>query len=166
MVTASPTCWNKGRALCMVLLGNGDGTFQAAHQHKQWRQLDQSLPRRPDRRRQGRCASAFYNNLVVYLSNGDGTFAAGVSYSVGNTSFGPVAITLGDFNGDRIVDVAISLQGDNVPGQEIVLLGNGDGTFQSGKTSTGVFYPASVVAGDFNNDGKLDLVISSQNRYS
>jgi hypothetical protein len=41
-----------------------------------------------------------------------------------------------------------------------VLLGNGDGTLQSGKTSAGVYYPKSVVAGDFNNDGKLDLVIS------
>ena len=46
-------------------------------------------------------------------------------------------------------------------GQEIVLLGNGDGTFQTTpKTSTSVSYPTFSVVGGFNEDGKLDLVFS------
>lgn len=73
--------------------------------------------------------------LVVYLSKGDGTFENGCW---------------------------VSTSGNNAPGQEIVLLGNGDGTFQLAATSAGVYYPGSTVAGDFNGDRKLDLAISSQ----
>jgi hypothetical protein len=63
------------------------------------------------------------------------------------------------FNGDGKTDVAVITAGDNVPGQVILLLGNGDGTFQSAKTSVGIYYPNSAVEGDFNGDGKLDLAI-------
>jgi hypothetical protein len=151
----------QGTGTLVVLLGNGDGTFQAPISTASGASLqaivagDVSGDGKPD------VLGLFNNNLMVYLGKGDGTFAAGVSYPVGNTSFSSEAITLGDFNGDHKVDVAVSLSGDNVAGQEIVLLGNGDGTFQSGKASTGVYYPASVVEADFNGDGKLDLVIAS-----
>jgi hypothetical protein len=48
------------------------------------------------------------------------------------------------------------------PGQEIVLLGNGDGTFQLPTiVSTGTNGAISSVVGDFNGDGKLDLATSS-----
>ncbi len=98
----------------------------------------------------------FNNNLMIYLGKGDRTFAAGVSYPVGNTSSVAV-ISIGDFNGDHKPDVAVNLLGSNA---EVVLLGNGDGTFQPGKTTMGV--PAGfVITADFNADGKLDLVISN-----
>jgi hypothetical protein len=60
----------------------------------------------------------FNNNLMVYLSHGDGTFAAGVPYFVGDTS-GSNVITPGDFNGDHIADVAVSLGPATAP-QEMV----------------------------------------------
>ena len=46
--------------------------------------------------------------MVVYLSKGDGTFAAGVSYSLGVnfTSFAFLTSVLGDFNGDGKTDIA------------------------------------------------------------
>ena len=48
------------------------------------------------------------------------------------------------------------------PGQEIVLLGNGDGTFElSTIVSTGTNGSYLVPVGDFNGDGKLDLATSS-----
>ena len=69
-------------------------------------------------------------------------------------------IVFGDFNGDHKTDVAVITSG--TPGQEIVLLGNGDGTFQSAPiVSTGTYGAYSSVVGDFNGDGKLDLATSS-----
>src|SRR5262249_49945273 len=44
-----------------------------------------------------------------------------------------------------------------------VLLGNGDGTFQAAKNLTAGVNPSSVVAGDFNGDGKLDLAVTNAN---
>src|SRR6185436_13888259 len=53
----------------------------------------------------------------------------------------------GDFNGDGITDLA---------GGRRVMLGNGDGTFRS---PIDIGYPGNVLAvGDFNRDGKLDVV--------
>jgi hypothetical protein len=67
--------------------------------------------------------------LLVYLSNGDGTFAAAVPYSLGTFQGFPQLTVFGDFNGDHKTDVAVITAG--TPGQEIVLLGNGNGTLQS-----------------------------------
>src|SRR5437667_443982 len=45
-----------------------------------------------------------------------------------------------------------------------LLLGNGDGTFQPGVTVLLDIDPYSVVAGDFNNDHKMDLALSGLGR--
>lgn len=152
----------QGTGTLLVLLGNGDGTFQPPISTPSGASLQAVVAGDLTGNGKADVLGLFNNNLVVYISNGNGTFAAGVSYFAGNTSFAYEAITLGDFNGDKKVDVAVSLSGGNVAGQEAVFLGNGDGTFQAGKTSTGVNLPTSVVTGDFNNDGKLDLVIAGQ----
>lgn len=151
----------QGQGTLEVLLGNGDGTFQAPIVTNIQASLQGVIA--GDLRGDGKFdVLGFSNNsLIVYLGNGDGTFAAGASYPV-VIPFGPVVITLGDFNGDQKADVVVSVPGGNVAGQEVVFLGNGDGTLQTGKVSTGVSYPASVVTGDFNGDGKIDLVISVQ----
>ena len=155
-----PDVLQQGTGTLLVLLGNGDGTFQPAISTNSGASLVSVIAGDVNGDGKADVLGLFNNNLLVYLSKGDGTFATGVPYAVGNTSNSPDTITLGDFNGDRKVDVAVSLSAGNVAGQEVVLLGNGDGTFQAGKTSTGVIYPTSVVAGDFNGDGKLDLVIA------
>jgi FG-GAP-like repeat len=104
----------------------------------------------------------FNGALVVYLSNGDGTFTSGVSYSLGLGSGEYVAVSsLGDFNGDRKTDIVFSTDADNVPGREIVLLGNGDGSFLTTPVlSSGLLFPSYVAEGDFNGDGKEDLAVS------
>jgi hypothetical protein len=57
----------------------------------------------------------------VFLGNGDGTFSASFSYTLG-----PFGLFLGDFNGDGKLDILA----DNAVGV-YVFLGNGDGTFQN-----------------------------------
>jgi hypothetical protein len=67
------------------------------------------------------------------------------------------SVAAGDFNGDGKIDLVTA----NFESTIAVLLGNGDGTFQSP-----VFYPTgnscvAVAVGDFSGDGKLDIVTAN-----
>ena len=128
--------------------------------------------------------SIFYYNSVtktsstsgevsVLLGNGDGTFRPAVQYAVGMSL---VAIVAGDFNGDGYLDLAVVDQGNeqplyveqrgNDPGGVIVLLGNGDGTFQRPVTYAVGSAPLAIVAGDFTGEGHLDLAVAGYNYTS
>jgi hypothetical protein len=98
-----------------------------------------------------------YSALAVSLGNGDGTFiqAGGSPMSVGQSLS---AIVAGDFNGDGKLDLAVT---DSSGNAVLVLLGNGDGSFQSPITIPVGNGPVAIVAGDFNNDGKLDLAVAN-----
>jgi hypothetical protein len=81
-------------------------------------------------------------------------FAAPVQYTVGNMA---EHLTVGDFDGDGKLDIAVS----TFPGTIDVLRGVGDGTFRAPlKTPSGTF-PASIAAADFDGDGKLDVAVSA-----
>jgi hypothetical protein len=103
-----------------VLVGNGDGSFQAA--------ISFSTPSPPrgvavtDFDGDGRLDIATthdqHNSVSVLVGRGDGTFEAAPPMSVG---LYPVALTAGDFSGDGIGDLAVA----NVSGRSIsILLGS------------------------------------------
>jgi hypothetical protein len=90
---------------------------------------------------------------------GNGTFAVGATYAVGNSLF---ALATGDFNGDGSMDLVVvstDANGDYVS----ILLGNGDGTFKPAvryDVDGAGFTANGVAVGNFGN-GKLDLAVTS-----
>jgi hypothetical protein len=94
--------------------------------------------------------------VSVMLNNGDGTFRPKVDFPLPTWT---QDVTTGDFNGDGKIDLAVSLQDPQL--SLAVLLGTGTGSF-----TTPTYYPNTsgfdapyILAGDVNNDAKLDVVI-------
>src|SRR5262249_3517023 len=67
---------------------------------------------------------------------------------------GAFAVAVADVNGDGLLDLVVANWAYN---NVSVLLGNGDGTFQSAQKFSTANQPSSVVVGDVNGDGHLDL---------
>src|SRR5216683_261977 len=105
--------------------------------------------------------------VSVLLGNGDGTFRPHVDYPTGPN---PNGLVVGDFNGDGQLDLAtadaVSRISSGSPGMVSVLLGNGDGTFQSHVDSPAGNGVIGLVAADFNLDGKLDLVVDNHPSFA
>jgi len=82
------------------------------------------------------------------------TYLPPVSYAVDLSSF---AMATGDFNGDGKVDLAVASASLNTVD---ILLGNGNGTFQTSTSYAVGATPRGIAVGDFNGDGKLDLAVA------
>src|SRR5688572_17396103 len=115
------------------------------------------------------------STVAVRLSNANGTLQAPQSFATG---LGPQSVAVGDVNNDGKLDVVTANGGGNLS----VLLGNGNGTLQPASSAVlppqipvGTGYtgtdplaqvPGSVVVGDMNADGKLDLVASGRTTFT
>ena len=151
---------NSGANTVSILLGNGDGTFAA--------QAVYPTGSKPvgvvaaDFNGDGKVDLALVNTwdgtVSILLGNGDGTFSAEPAIAV---MYDPVAISTGDFNGDGKVDLITGNSNPSAPEAQsvTVLLSKGDGTFTRVDTATELG-PDSIAVGDFNNDGKLDVMIN------
>jgi hypothetical protein len=89
-----------------------------------------------------------------------------VSHSFGkalvtNAAGAPVQSVVADFNGDGFPDVATT-NAVFGPSTVAVFLGKANGEFQTPVSYPTGYFTSGIVAGDFNNDGILDLVAMSQ----
>jgi hypothetical protein len=142
------------------LQGNGDGTFQTPSTYYAIGP-DTNTILAADLNRDGKLdlitvQGAPTNTYTVMLGSGGGAFQAGVASPVGSALTGGV---IADINADGMLDLVLSDAASvGTSTSTFLLLGNGDATFQSPLVlPSGSMYS---VAGDFNNDGKMDMVLA------
>src|SRR6516165_7739772 len=174
---------NEGSNTVSILLGNGDGSFRA--------KTDFATGAQPwglavgDFNGDGKLDLAVANrgarSLSILLGNGDGTFQPKTDIALPPTPVTalpvvPVAVTVGDFNGDGKADLAVATQIFST-NDVTILLGNGNGTFGAPVTTvtdTSTFAgfglsgngQSSISTADFNGDGKLDLVVVNNKDFN
>ena len=163
-VCADSNCTNGG--VVGVLLGNGDGTFQAAMSYGSGGQDAESVAV-ADVDGDGKLDLVVANgdgSVSVLSGNGDGSFRTAMTYGSGGTRARSVSVR--DVNGDGKLDLVVAnycATIDCANGSVGVLLGNGDGTFQAAVSyGSGGLYTDAVILGDLNRDGKLDLVVANE----
>ena len=146
-----------------VLLGNGDGSFQSAMNYGAGSEPsslaigDLNGDAKPDLA----VANRWSDDISVLLGNGDGSFQSAMNYSAGDY---PFFVAIGDLNGDAKPDLAAANYGKypNYDFSVSVLLGNGDGSFQSAMNYGAGSEPSSLAIGDLNGDAKPDLVVANE----
>jgi hypothetical protein len=145
-----------------VLLGNGDGSFQAPQDYDvgaspgQVAVADLNRDGHPDIVTANQ-SSSLGGTLSILLGNGDGTFQAPQTITVPVRASG---LAVGDLNGDGTPDLILGHIVDSIDfGGVTVLLGNGDGTFQAPVDYFTGNYINSLAIADFNQDGRPDLAV-------
>jgi hypothetical protein len=140
-----------------VLLGNGDGTFQAMRNFAVG--TGASSVAAGDFNRDGRPDLAVTNSrggsVSVLPGNGDGTFRAPRNFVAGTD---PFFVAVQDLNGDGRLDLAVASQVSN---DVNVLLGNGDGTFGAARSFAAGAYASCVAVADLNADDRPDLAVAN-----
>ena len=146
-----------------VMLGNGDGTFQAPVTYAT--AADPLMVIVADFNGDGKLdlatANASSETISVLLGNGDGTFQ---THKDNSTAIAESCISLaaGALRDDKKMDIVAGCQAD---GKVVVLLGNGDGTFKAAKAYDVPAGVDQVALGDFNGDGKLDVAVTNSGTY-
>ena len=146
----------------LVLIGNGDGTFQAPVAYG----VAQSVAANS-----ATLAAADFNgdhytdlaigtsdgSILIFLASGDA--AGDLTYSQSFSANAENGIAVGDFNHDGVPDLALAGAGSLT-----VFLGSSSGTFPTSPyyayNSDGSTF-AGIAVADFNNDGYSDIAVSN-----
>ncbi|CAF5118231.1 unnamed protein product, partial [Rotaria sp. Silwood1] len=96
-------------------------------------------------------------NIGFFFGVGDGNFSNQSTVSLDEGIY-PQEVDVGDFNNDNQLDVVVTT--NMLPAPIIVLLGNGNGSFQI-KMTSGAPRADVVRVGDFNSDGRLDIIVNN-----
>jgi hypothetical protein len=115
-------------------------------------------------RQRGAAGAPYSINFTVNGPTGCTTapFAPVVEYP-GTSGVNRLSIVTNDFNGDGMLDLAVTNSNLN---SLTVRLGNGKGSFGNPATFAVEYVPFCVVSGDFNRDGKQDLAVVNQSSYN
>ena len=97
----------------------------------------------------------YYPELSVFLGKGDGNFKRSLKSDISDVNI-IHSLAVGEFNDDDILDLAVVNRSDD---EVSVLLGKGNGLFNSATTFDVGWQPESVNLGDFNADGISDLAV-------
>ncbi len=146
--------------VAVVLLGNGDGTFQPPQEFSfsgppmitasmKVVVADVNGDGNPDILAQTTVNNAA-SSLWLLAGNGDGTFQNGHPIPIARL----FSFAVGDFNGDGSPDLAITDSTD-----VYVMFNNGAGTFQRGPTLYVGYRTRGVAVGDFNGDGIPNIAV-------
>jgi hypothetical protein len=145
-----------------VLLGNGDGSFGAVQFYDSGRANAGTLAV-GDLNGDGKLDVVVTHgdhSAGVLLGNGDGTLQQSKIYFLSNNLGYSI---IADVNGDGKPDLLVTTCFDQfcITGAVGVLLGNGDGTFQTEQLySSGHFDAISIALADVNGDGRLDVIVA------
>ena len=150
-----------------LLRGNGDGTFQPAETLISGGTNTYSIQVRDvngDRNPDVLVANRDDSVAGVLLGAGDGTFQTVQTYASGG--YFPFSITAEDVNGDGKLDILVAngcVSSNNcATGAVGVLLGNGDGTFETAQIfGSGGHIADSIAVGDVSRDGRPDLLVAN-----
>ena len=99
-------------------------------------------------------ASESGNIVSIRLGDGTGNFTSAPNITTNSGS-----VETGDFNNDSNQDLAIGNLFTGSPGLVLIRLGNGTGNFTAAADVNVSANPRIVLVGDFNSDGKQDLLV-------
>jgi FG-GAP-like repeat len=149
-----------------VFLNAGDGTFPAM---REYRTFDPSSIEVGDVSGDGKADLLVSHSekesgpgVFVYLNRGRGGFGAGVHHSVhGDWATGGSSVAIGDLNGDRKADLAVTSRLHAVS----VLVNLGGGRFQR-QLDYETGFPSELAIDDLNGDRRRDLVVMNYSTAS
>lgn len=142
----------------LILLGNGDGTFQP------YRRADLNTALAvADLNGDGQNDFVFTDQAQDRVSIQYGSAGPSVFQDRTNGLLAPGAVVLADLNGDGKKDLVVANSGGN---NVLVYPGLGDGEFGSPLNGTQGFFagtdPAGITVADVNGDGRPDLVVANK----
>jgi hypothetical protein len=144
---------NQTAGTISVLIGNGDGTLQPAQTY--------SVGFKPSFVATGNFGSgnvdvavAGASEFTTFLNNGAGKLQTTANYSLSKT---PTAIAAASFNNGSYSDLALA----NTDGTVSIWLESNTGQWgHTSEVTAASGSLSSIVSGDFNSDGKIDLAVT------